>query len=379
MTADTSLPFAPWRRDFNAARDPQTARIALGIAASSGGVLSINTLSGALTIAAGTGINVASAGTTITISAPIFGTSAQGEVPASGGGTVNFLRADGTWAAPPAPPSGLTVGTTTISGGTTGRFLYDNAGVLGEYTGTQATAQLDLFSSTLKGLAPSSGGGTTNYLRADGTWAAPSAGAGITTCTVTRYTSGSGTHTPGGSTKIMRVRLLGGGGGGGAGGTVSVAATAGGNTTFGALTAGGGAAGPSAGGGNGGAGGAASGGNVLNNTGNAGGPFIYLSAVGNAIGGSGGGNPFGGGGTTGGLYGSGSSAATNSGAGGGGGGATSSVNGGSGGGSGGCVEHLYTSLAGSYSYAVGAGGSNGTGTTNGGVGGPGLIVIEEYS
>jgi hypothetical protein len=39
-------------------------------------------------------------------------------------------------------------------------------------TGTQATTLLDVFTSTLKGLAPASGGGTTNFLRADGTWAA---------------------------------------------------------------------------------------------------------------------------------------------------------------------------------------------------------------
>lgn len=50
-------------------------------------------------------------------------------------------------------------------------------------TGTQATTLLDTFSSTLKGLVPASGGGTTNFLRADGTWAAP-AGSGV---------SGSGT------------------------------------------------------------------------------------------------------------------------------------------------------------------------------------------
>jgi hypothetical protein len=37
---------------------------------------------------------------------------------------------------------------------------------------------LDLFTSSLKGLAPASGGGTTNFLRADGTWAAPSGGGG---------------------------------------------------------------------------------------------------------------------------------------------------------------------------------------------------------
>ena len=35
---------------------------------------------------------------------------------------------------------------------------------------------LDAFTTSLKGLAPSSGGGTTNYLRADGTWATPPAG-----------------------------------------------------------------------------------------------------------------------------------------------------------------------------------------------------------
>lgn len=44
-----------------------------------------------------------------------------------------------------------------------------------DITGTQATALLDAFTTALKGLAPASGGGTTNFLRADGTWAAPPA------------------------------------------------------------------------------------------------------------------------------------------------------------------------------------------------------------
>lgn len=48
-----------------------------------------------------------------------------------------------------------------------------------DLTGTQATALLDAFTSGAKGLAPASGGGTTNFLRADGTWAAPGGG-GIT-------------------------------------------------------------------------------------------------------------------------------------------------------------------------------------------------------
>lgn len=46
-------------------------------------------------------------------------------------------------------------------------------------TGTQATTLLDAFTSTLKGLAPASGGGTSNFLRADGTWTAPPSG-GVT-------------------------------------------------------------------------------------------------------------------------------------------------------------------------------------------------------
>jgi hypothetical protein len=37
-------------------------------------------------------------------------------------------------------------------------------------TGTQATTLLDAFTSSLKGLTPASGGGTANFLRADGTW-----------------------------------------------------------------------------------------------------------------------------------------------------------------------------------------------------------------
>ena len=47
-----------------------------------------------------------------------------------------------------------------------------------DMTGTQATALLDVFTSVAKGLAPASGGGTTNFLRADGSWAAPSGGGG---------------------------------------------------------------------------------------------------------------------------------------------------------------------------------------------------------
>jgi hypothetical protein len=45
-------------------------------------------------------------------------------------------------------------------------------------TGTQATTLLDVFTSGLQGVAPASGGGSTNFLRADGSWAAPGGGGG---------------------------------------------------------------------------------------------------------------------------------------------------------------------------------------------------------
>lgn len=111
-----------------------------------------------------------------------FSSSLSGAAPASGGGTTNFLRADGSWAAPPA--AALTVGSTTIASGTSGRVEFNNAGVLGEYTAAQLTAQINVFSSSLSGAAPSSGGGTTNFLRADGSWAVPP-GTGTGTVTTT--------------------------------------------------------------------------------------------------------------------------------------------------------------------------------------------------
>jgi hypothetical protein len=63
-----------------------------------------------------------------------FTASLPGAVPASGGGTIAFLRADGSFAVPPT------------------------------------------FSSGAPGYVPASGGGTTNFLRADGTFATPPGG-----------------------------------------------------------------------------------------------------------------------------------------------------------------------------------------------------------
>ena len=54
------------------------------------------------------------------------------------------------------------------------------SGPAADITPQEAASILPLFSTTDKGLAPASGGGTANFLRADGTWAAPTGGAGAT-------------------------------------------------------------------------------------------------------------------------------------------------------------------------------------------------------
>jgi hypothetical protein len=50
--------------------------------------------------------------------------------------STTFLRGDGSWATPSTTAGSVVVGTTTITSGTSGRILYDNAGTLGELTTT---------------------------------------------------------------------------------------------------------------------------------------------------------------------------------------------------------------------------------------------------
>ncbi len=68
---------------------------------------------------------------------------ASGTVPTArlGTGTADattFLRGDGTWQA--AGGGGLTIGSTAITGGTSGRILYNNGDVVGEMTGIVLTS-----------------------------------------------------------------------------------------------------------------------------------------------------------------------------------------------------------------------------------------------
>jgi hypothetical protein len=109
-------------------------------------------------VGAGTGDPTDLTATQATAVLDVFTSSLKGLTPSSGGGTTNFLRADGTWTAPPAG------GATDLSYTASTRLLESSTGV---------DVTLPLVTSTDAGLAPSSGGGTTNYLRADGTWAEP--------------------------------------------------------------------------------------------------------------------------------------------------------------------------------------------------------------
>jgi hypothetical protein len=93
--------------------------------------------------------------------------TASGALSSSGGTTpnitVNTNGIDNTYLAQ--------MGANTIKGNNTG----STANAL-DLTATQVTAMLNQFSSSLQGLVPASGGGTTNFLRADGTWAVAGTG-----------------------------------------------------------------------------------------------------------------------------------------------------------------------------------------------------------
>jgi hypothetical protein len=118
-----------------------------------------------------------------------FSSTLKGLAPASGGGTSAFLRADGSWTTITTANINnnaitnaklATVASATIKG-----RLTAGTGTVEDLTGTQATTLLDIFTSALKGLVPASGGGTGNFLRADGTWAAPPGGGGATWGSIT--------------------------------------------------------------------------------------------------------------------------------------------------------------------------------------------------
>jgi hypothetical protein len=251
-----------------------------------------------------------------------------------------------------------------------------------DVTNTQLTADLNQFTPTLQGLVPGSGGGTANFLRADGTWTSPGS---LPAPTVQRFTTGtSQTYTPTGGTIRVKVRMVGGGGGGGAG--ITNAGAAGTDTSFGSWTAihgnggGAGAGGSFIAGGSGGTGGVNGTGTLIARFSGASG-FGSVNSAGSAVSGAGGATPFGGGGAV--AVENGTSVAGGVGqanTGSGGGGAASSGNGiGGGGGAGEYVEFQVTSI-GATTYTVGTGGNGGAaGGAAGGNGAAGIIIIEEFA
>lgn len=116
------------------------------------------------------GFTNATTGSGITLSGTTIRTADAdyGDITVSGSGA--------TWTIDPASVTNAklaNMATSRIKGRTTA-----GTGDPEDLTGTQTTALLDTFTSTLKGLAPASGGGTSNFLRADGTWATPPGGGG---------------------------------------------------------------------------------------------------------------------------------------------------------------------------------------------------------
>ena len=114
---------------------------------------------------------------------PVGGISATG-TPSS----TTYLRGDGSWS---TVSTGLTINTTAITGGTTGRILYDNAGTVGELAsvpvangGTGAatlTANAVLIgngTSAVTAVAPGTSG---NLLTSDGTSWVSTANTGVST------------------------------------------------------------------------------------------------------------------------------------------------------------------------------------------------------
>lgn len=379
MTED--IPVTPYRRDFDTARDPLSARVALGI---NQFVSSVNGQDGDITITpGGTGATADYKFDTAT-SAP----------PASG--TIRLNNAT------PSSATMLWIHNITNGGTDIRRYLEqiavgsklviqdrDNSANYADYQVAGAlTDNTTYWAIPVTYLA--SGGTLANNARL--LFAVVTGGS--TQPTQQKFTSGSGTYTTPAGCRRIEIMLVGGGAGGDGGGvTQGTASTAGGsscwNTSGAACTspvysAGGGSAGSWTTG-NGGAGGTVTGsGTPLDSVaGGAGSPSSFVGDGSSpATGGLGGISSRGGAGA--GQYGStGRAAAANSGSGGGGGAGntTAGTAGGPGGGAGATVWAAIDSPAATYTYAVGAGGSGGGAGSSGSAGGAGaagIIIVKEY-
>ena len=134
----------------------------------SGGGGGVNTLTLNTTTGQSVPLTGSIVGSVLTLSSNVFGGTADvGYVPGSSGGTTEFLRADGNWAVPPS-----------AGGGVTGVQLAVSSGSTNPLSAAISSSTLTIVSnrftgSNRVGYVPASSGGTTDFLRADGTWGAP--------------------------------------------------------------------------------------------------------------------------------------------------------------------------------------------------------------
>lgn len=163
-----------WQKIATSAIADQSQKTLLANTTASSGAVSAVAISSITTELSNVVGDGGSGGTKGLVPAPASGDAAAGK----------FLKADGLWAVPTT-----TIGTNVVTNAMLAQVATAifkgrtsaGTGNVEDLTVTQATAMLNVFSSTLKGLAPASGGGTTNFLRADGTWAVPAGGGGGST------------------------------------------------------------------------------------------------------------------------------------------------------------------------------------------------------
>ena len=171
---------------------------------SGSGVTSLNSLTGALSITAGSGISVTPSGSSLIIAVTGAGSGSVTSVGLSDGSMTPIFSITGS----PVTTSGtltftlasqaqnkIFVGPTSGSGQPSFRsmILADMPSIasntiLGNNTGgtttpssltvAQVNAMLPTFTSSLNGLVPASGGGTTSFLRSDGVWSIPGGSGG---------------------------------------------------------------------------------------------------------------------------------------------------------------------------------------------------------
>ncbi len=116
---------------------------------------------------------------------PKFGGSGVGVVPAPTGGTSSgfFLRIDGQFAA----PSGIQDSQLSVLPPSVIRGRSGSSGTIENLVPSAVATMLPVFNNIDKGLVPpGAGGGSANFLRADGQWAAPSVGAGVSGLTLSQ-------------------------------------------------------------------------------------------------------------------------------------------------------------------------------------------------